>query len=404
MMRKGRLRIVINAIHYFPDSPSGSDRLAFDHARFLASMGHEVWMVVQAVSDVQPEYSLQEDLHVLRYAPVSLAKLDPRLLLTHQYRSRDVLTRHLKAPVDVVHGHSLLAYDGSIGLYHRRARTCFSVHSPVGPETIAGAAGGSFAARLRAQLAARALQRIEKRCLRSSNQVTVFSEYTRSLLSSLYGSQVAAGIHVVPGWVDPDRFRIADNQRRVRSEIGWPVDRKIFFTLRRLVPRMGLERLITALRNVQAAGFPILLLIGGTGPSLNNLKTLVFNLELDKAVQFIGYVPDTTLARMYSAADAFVLPSAELECFGLTVLESLACGRPVLATPVGAIPEILGEVESGWLAEDNSTDALARLLVSFLEGKLPRHDPARLRELMLQKYSKEQVLQKLVKKTIGERI
>ncbi len=62
---------------------------------------------------------------------------------------------------------------------------------------------------------------------------------------------------------------------------------------------------------------------------------------------------------MYGAADAFVLPTSELECFGLPVLESLACGRPVLAAPVGAIPELLRPFEPAWLADGSSPEAIA---------------------------------------------
>jgi glycosyltransferase involved in cell wall biosynthesis len=107
---------------------------------------------------------------------------------------------------------------------------------------------------------------------------------------------------------------------------------------------------------------------------------------------------------MYAAADAFVLPTAELECFGLIVLEALACGRPVLATPVGAIPEVMGRFERGWLAQDNSADAVAQLLRDFLAGALPSHDPAALREIVAQHYSRQQALECLVAVVLGRNL
>ena len=144
-----------------------------------------------------------------------------------------------------------------------------------------------------------------------------------------------------------------------------------------------------------------MLVIGGTGPMLPRLQDLVRELQLDGAVRFAGRVTEEDLPRMYAAADAFVLPTAELECFGLIALEALACGRPVLATPVGAIPEILGGVEPRWLAGAESEDAIARLLVEFLEGRLPRHEPERLRLAVAQKYSRDQTLDRLIRTTIG---
>ena len=84
------------------------------------------------------------------------------------------------------------------------------------------------------------------------------------------------------------------------------------------------------------------------------LARLAGEMAVEECTHFIGHVADEVLPDMYAAADAFVLPTTELECFGLIALEALACGRPVLATPVGAIPEILEPIEPRWLCRDNS--------------------------------------------------
>jgi glycosyltransferase involved in cell wall biosynthesis len=404
MKNKGRLRIVIPVIHYFPDRPSGSGRLAFDHACFLANMGHEVWMIGQAVTNGQPECVTQRNLHVLRYAPLGMGALDPRRLKAHQNKSQELLSRHIRGLVDVVHGHSLLGYDGALGFYGRQIRACFSMHSPVGPEIIAGARNSPLIHRLRSRLAARLAHGIESRCLKKTIEITVFSQYTRSLLLKLHGNGIAARARVIPGWIDPERFRIINNRQQTKVELGWPVDRKVFLTVRRLFPRMGLERLIRAVRVIASRGVPIRLVIAGTGPQLDELKTLVHNLELDASVQFAGYVSDEILPRMYAAADAFVLPTAELECFGLIILESLSCGCPVLATPVGAIPEILQAVEPCWLAKDESLEAMVQLLFDFVVGRLPQHDPEHLRGFVAGKYSRDQVINELAGITIGDSV
>ena len=69
-------------------------------------------------------------------------------------------------------------------------------------------------------------------------------------------------------------------------------------------------------------------------------------LGLDKHVTFLGFVPDADLPRYYQAADVFVLPTRELEGFGLVTAEALACGTPVLGTPVGATPELLEPLDA----------------------------------------------------------
>jgi glycosyltransferase involved in cell wall biosynthesis len=119
-------------------------------------------------------------------------------------------------------------------------------------------------------------------------------------------------------------------------------------------------------------------------------------------VHFLGRVPENILPQMYAAADVFVIPTAELECFGLIALEALACGRPVLATPVGAIPEVVGRIEPRWLAQNQSVEAISRLIIGFLGGELPSHDPERLRQIVAQTYSTENALRQLVAVATGE--
>ncbi len=397
-----RLRIIIPVIHYYPDCSSGSDRLAFDHANCLADMGHEVWMVAQALSPQQPECTTEHNVRILRYPAARTHSLSPRLVSLHQRRTREILQRNVVGSVDVVHGHALLSYDGAAGLYLGQAKTCFSLHSPIRPEIVAGARGRSFFRRARSYVAGELCHRIERKCLQVTRVITVDSRYTQLLLVQLHGKELGQRIHVIPGWVDLTRFRIASDRGHAKQVLGWPTDRPVLFTLRRLVPRMGLENLIAALRHVKSNGFSPLLVVGGTGPLLAELKRLVRNLDLEGCVRFSGYVPEDLLPTMYASADAFVLPTTALECFGLIALEALASGRPVLATPVGAIPEIVADVEPQWLAADESTEAIARLLLAFLRNNLPHHDPARLRAAVAGKYSKDEVLRTLVQTSIGD--
>ena len=388
-------RIIIPMLHYYPDRPSGSTRLAFDEAVFLSQLGHEVWVVTQDLSGDKPEYSFQDGLHVLRYPTPRFGLFDPRRMQAHQKRTRDLLLRYVGNHVDVVHGHSLLHYDGALALYGKSARTCYSVHSPVYLEMQAGSRGVSALHRLRLSITARLTRRIEHKCLRRSDCVTVYSNYTKTLLEQLHTAEIQDKTQVIPGWVDLERFRIVSDRQAAKSKLRWPTNVPVFFTLRRLVPRMGLDRLIHAANKVKSAGWKFNLVIGGRGPLLSQLTALANELDLGDCVQFIGFVPAATLPLMYAAADAFVLPTAELECFGLIALESLACGRPVLATPVGAIPEVLNHFEKAWLAQDAGADAIARLLMDYLKGVLPSHNPAMLRKTVAKHYSRQRILEKL---------
>jgi glycosyltransferase involved in cell wall biosynthesis len=96
----------------------------------------------------------------------------------------------------------------------------------------------------------------------------------------------------------------------------------------------------------------------------------VRNRNLSKQVRFAGFIPETDLPRAYRAADLSVVPSQTLEGFGLTVLESLACGTPVLVTPVGGLPEVIKPLNPGLVLPDKGAAAIADRLHLFLSGAL----------------------------------
>lgn len=384
-------RILIPTLFYYPDYPSGSVRLAYDEAVFLAQRGHEVWIVTQDPDGIQPEYTQRDGLHVLHYPSPYMSTFNPRRANIHQQLTSDLLSRHLPT-VDVVHGHAPLQYDGALLLYGNLPRRCYSVHSPVKLEMQASSRGESAIRKLYYTLNGQINHQVERRCLDSSQVITSDSAYTRKMLGQLHSPQIESRTKVVPGWVDMERFQIAPDRAALKQRFGWREDVPLLFTLRRLVPRNGIDRLIRALHQVKSSGRQFHMIIGGGGPLLDELKGLAQSLDLNDEVQFIGFVDDDALPLMYAACDVFILPSAELECFGLITLEAFAAGRPVLATPVGAIPEVINPIEPTWLARDTTPDAIANLIIAYLDGELPAHEPADLRTYVMNQYSRVGVL------------
>jgi glycosyltransferase involved in cell wall biosynthesis len=178
---------------------------------------------------------------------------------------------------------------------------------------------------------------------------------------------------VLPGWVDVARFRPpVESRALLRRRLGPPWDPLAitFFSLRRLVPRMGLDTLIAAAAQLARSGRSVRLVLGGEGPERANLEALAAAHGIADRVAFLGRVPDATLADCFGAADCFVLPTRALECFGLIVLESFACGVPVVSVPVGSIPEVMGPALRAWIAVDNEAPALASRMDDFLAGRL----------------------------------
>jgi glycosyltransferase involved in cell wall biosynthesis len=217
----------------------------------------------------------------------------------------------------------------------------------------------------------------------------------------IHGADLGGRVQVIPGWVDLERFQIIPDRTAAKRALGWPLDVPVLFTLRRLVPRMGLDRLVRAVAIVRDRGQKLHLVIGGSGPLRQELEQLAVSLNLSSSIRFVGRVADADLPTMYGACDAFVLPTAGLECFGLIALEALACGRPVLATPVAAIPEVVSNFEKQWLATSADEAGITNLLHAYLSGRLPDHSPAQLRRRTKELYSQSTRLQQFATAVLG---
>ena len=126
-----------------------------------------------------------------------------------------------------------------------------------------------------------------------------------------------------------------------------------------LVPLKGHDIALRALSSLPDKK----LIIIGQGPEEKALKQLARDLAIFDRVIFLGHVPQRDLARYYVHADAVLLMSS-MEGMPNVILESLACGTPVIATSVGGIPEIVDD-SKGILLKERSPEALARALADF---------------------------------------
>src|SRR5690606_12218927 len=115
--------------------------------------------------------------------------------------------------------------------------------------------------------------------------------------------------------------------------------------------------------------------IGGTGSYLEDLKTLVKELGIEKNVTFHGFVPDEVLPSFYNSNDIFVLCTREeanstsVEGFGLVFLEAQSCGIPVIGVRSGGIPDAIEKGNGGWLIEQDNEQMLANLLIDLIKNQ-----------------------------------
>jgi len=166
-------------------------------------------------------------------------------------------------------------------------------------------------------------------------------------------------IVVNPGGVDLDHFSPPQDREQLKKEVNFPENKIHLLTVRNLEPRMGLDNLLKCMSILKDKKARIHLVIGGEGSEKPYLEKLINEYGLIRDVTMRGFIPIEILPKYYCAADFFVLPTRSLEGFGLVTPESMACGTPVLGTPVGGTIEILSNFDSRLLFKDVSPMAMA---------------------------------------------
>lgn len=209
---------------------------------------------------------------------------------------------------------------------------------------------------------------LEQIVYRRASSFIVLSQAFKDILHQQYGIP-SNKIHIVPGGVDLEQFKISSSAAEARTKLGWEQERTILFCVRRLAKRMGLENLIQAIALVKTQYPDVLLHIAGKGALAQTLEKQIAELNLTNHVRLLGYLPDEELPFAYRAANFSVVPTVSFEGFGLIVIESLAVGTPVLGTPVGGIPEILESFCPDLLFEDTSVEKLAQGIMEVLSQK-----------------------------------
>jgi glycosyltransferase involved in cell wall biosynthesis len=171
-------------------------------------------------------------------------------------------------------------------------------------------------------------------------------------------------ITVLRNGVDLDTFRPRD-RTEARASLG--LTGPSLLSVGALIPRKGHDRTIAALTELPT----LTLLIAGDGPEKARLMHHAQTLGVAGRVRFLGAWPHHQLASLYSAADLSVLASSR-EGWANVLLESLACGTPVVASPIPGNGEVIQSPEAGLIAEANTPSALARAIRSCLAASPDR--------------------------------
>jgi len=132
----------------------------------------------------------------------------------------------------------------------------------------------------------------------------------------------------------------------------------------------GVDYLIKACAILIKKGKDIRLLIVGKGNLVSSYKNLTKTLGIEDKVVFTGFVNDKDLPQYYNLADVFVLPSiSESEAFGIVLLEAMACAKPVIASDLPGVREVVGQGKTGLLAKPKNEKDLSEKISTLLSDE-----------------------------------
>lgn len=350
-----------------PDKLGGLERYVRELSAELVRQGHVVTTLSKKTSPDQAETERGEDgVHLLRYPAPS--KSDPLFALKYprvisQGVARGLATFAAQGVASddvVVHGHFPVPM---LPLLRRNARFVYTFHAPVHQELLGERQGSYELPRAAQGLAVGGLRVLERRVLRKASAVTTLSQFIADEMTELVGAAHAPAIRI-PGGLDTHRFSPLGGVARPVAVTGGP----LIVTARRLVERTGVEQLVRAMPQVRRLIPDAQLVVLGEGPRRPDIETYVRSAGLEDCIHLLGRVSEDDLVAWYRSADLAVTPTRELEGFGLSTAEALACGTPALVTPVGANPEVVSGLGAAFVAAGNRPDDLAVSIVEVLSS------------------------------------
>ncbi len=215
----------------------------------------------------------------------------------------------------------------------------------------------------------------ERQLVHECHRIISATEREKEQLKRFYDA-APEKVAIVPCGVDLEVFRPRDTFA-ARQALGYARGDSILLYVGRFEPLKGIDRLLEAVAILMRRQNVQVIIVGGDGPRTaeeRRLRKVVRALELQEYVKFAGRVEREHLPIYYSAADLLVVPS-RYESFGLVVLEALACGTPVVSTPVGAADSLLTNDRNGYIVNAAGSESLAagigRLLFTPETGQTP---------------------------------
>jgi len=328
-------------------------------ARELAQQGHDVRVVTRGSEpDVQKE--MRDGVRIVRAAadPIAIDFTTETLLAWSQAAEHALLRAALpmlrRWHPDVVHAHDWLVAQSAV--------------------TLAQSTGAALVATLHATEAGRnqgwlpkplnlAIHSVERWLAHQAAAVITCSRTMQDEVTALL-EVGAARVHVVSNGIDAARWT-ATARAKSTARAQYVTDGPLLVYAGRLVHEKGVQTLLRALRPLRDAHPGLRLVVAGTGPYEAKLHALARQLRIARAVDFLGFVPESRLPALLGAADAVIVPSF-YEPFGIVALEAVCAGAPLVVAETGGLGDLAADGVAIASFPSGDVDALATAIGKVL--------------------------------------
>ena len=356
-----KLRVMILSWEYPPRIIGGLGRHVYHLATSLASEGIKVHVVTKDYPGA-PEYEESEGVHVYRvvsYPPdINQEEWVPwTLQFNVALLEKAVAVVNDLKTINVIHAHDWLVAHAAASLKHAyRIPLVATIHA-----TEYGRHQGHLPGPMN-----KLIHQIEWWLTFESARTICCSQYMMEQITDIF-ELPPDKVDVIPNGIDSESFTRDVSVDLYRKQYVKPEDKLVFF-VGRLVYEKGVQTVIEAMTLIINKVPNVVFIVAGSGPHMNQLKSLVNAFNLEDKVKFTGHIDTDTLSAFYKSADLTVVPSL-YEPFGMVVLESMAMGTPTIVADTGGLSEIVVHEETGLKFEPGNPESLADAILRILTDK-----------------------------------
>ena len=333
-------------------------------AKRYVRAGHETHVVNGVFTRNLPKYEIIDGIHIHR---VKIPKLRLRSLWVTIYGKK--ILQEIDDCVDIFDVHDLHGWQLKKIIKKPYVVQVPSTYSEAWEKLKMNSSFHFNSAYILSFVGSLILPKVQKSISKNSNKVIAICENTKDWLVKDYDI-TEEKITVIPAGIDVNRFNPSNDGKRWRKKLNI-TDKKVVLCMAKLTYLKGIHYLIEAFKKISDQYKDTMLIIAGSGNKAEEkrLRNLVVSLAIKDKVIFTGWVNYSDAPYLHAASDVFVHPSL-LEGTPLVILEAMATGKPVIATNIAGVPDMITDGIDGFLVEEKNVGQIVEKLSVLLDDEV----------------------------------